>query len=318
MAIAIAQLNAFTQEKIMPKVIDNILNSNVLLYKLMGQKAKKWGGGTTFDTEVFYGTNTNAGAYAAASTLGIAVVEEFTRAQTDPVRYNVGIALEGLDMAINSGAQRVVNLAAQKVKSAEKALKDLMGTAIHSTTLANSILGLQTLCVHAASTYAGISSTDATGWHTSSGTEGRSGGSDNTTTTLTKAVLDTHYNSVKLDNDHPDIGITTDAIWSAIMTTYLMPNMRYTDTKMGNLGFENFKYRHAYFYGDDKCGATHLYFLNSEHLYFAIFPQMNFKFIPWDMAVNNDMHVAHIRWYGNLVCDEPRKQGWMSALTTVT
>ena len=320
MAVTITDIISFTETHIMPKLIDNVLNSNVLLYMLMGKKSKRWPGGRMYETEVFWQKNANAAAYTVDGNLAIATGEEFTRSQTDPVQYNVGICLEGLDMAINKGAHQIVNLVAKKMKSAEQSLKDLFGTHLFNTTQANAILGLHSLCAASAGyTYAGLAFADVPEWCSSSGTLGRANGPDSTTNALTKAILDTQYNSVKLDNDHPDLLITTDAIWSGIMTTYLMPNMRYTDTKMADLGFENFKYRKAKAYGDDKCAAGDLWFLNSNHLWFAIFPSMNFKFIPWTyQAATKDRMVAHIRWYGNLICDEPRKLGWMSALTSVT
>jgi len=319
MAVTITDIIAFTETHIMPKLIDNVLNSNVLLYKLMGKKAKRWPGGRQYETEVFWQLNPNAAAYTTDGNLAIATGEECTRAVSLPKQYNVGICLEGLDMAINKGAHQIVNLVAKKMKSAEQALKDLFGTHLFTTTAGNNILGLHSLCAATPLTYGGLVTTDVPGWCSSSGTLGRSGGPDSTTNALTKAILDTQYNSVKLDNDHPDLLVTTDAIWSGIMTTYLMPNMRYTDTKMGDLGFENFKYRKAYAYGDDKCAAGDIWLLNSDHLYFVIFPGMNFKFIPWAyQSSTKDRMVAHIRWYGNLHCDEPRKQSWMSAITSVT
>ena len=320
MAVTITDIIAFTETHIVPKLVDNVLNSNVLLYKLMGQKSKRWPGGRMYETEVQWQLNPNAAAYTTNGTMNIATGEEFTRSQTDPVQYNVGICLEGIDMAINKGAHQIVGLVSKKMKSAEQALKDLFGTHLFNTTQANAILGLHTLCAASGGyTYGGLAFADVAEWCSSSGTLGRANGPDSTTNALTKAILDTHYNSVKLDNDHPDLLVTTDAIWSGIMTTYLMPNMRYTDTKMGDLGFENFKYRKAYAYGDDKVAANDLWLLNSNHLYFAIFPSHNFKFIPWAYESSvKDRMVAHIRWYGNLICDEPRKQGWMSAISSVT
>jgi len=324
MSISINQISSFCQTHVVPKMIDNIFNSNVLLKILMEKKSKKWPGGTYYEVPVQFTYNTNGGAYGDAATLTTATVEEFTKAQFAAKRYNIGIALEGLDLEMNKGSAKVLSLVSEKMKSAEKKLKDIFGDHVYGTTPSNGITGLQDICAldeGAGDAYGGITggpNGDAHEWLSSSGSLGRANGPDATTTTLTLSVLDTHYNSVKLDNDHPDILVTTDSIWSGIMTTFIAPNMRYTDAKMADLGFENFKYRKAYAYGDDKCPAGNLFLLNSEHLYFAIFPGMNFKFIPWDKAVNSDVHIAHIRWYGQLICDERRKQGWMSAITTVS
>jgi hypothetical protein len=38
------------------------------------------------------------------------------------------------------------------------------------------------------------------------------------------------------------------------------------------------------------------------------------KFVNFEMPHNQDVRVAHIRWAGDLVCEQPRQQGAMSAL----
>ena len=320
MAPPINQLSAFTETHVIPKVVDNLYNSNVLLYILLGKKSKRWPGGTYFETEMVWAKNANAKAYGANADLAPTAGEEFTKTQYAPVQYDVGIVLEGIDLAINKGTHQVVNLAAQKVKNAEQSLKDLFADHLFNTTQASAFTGLETICATGDTTLGGVSNAagNALEWRSSSGLHGRADGPDLTTTELTKAILDKQYNSCKLDNDHPDLLITTDALWSAIMTKYLMPYMRYTDTKMADLGFENFKYRKATAYGDDKCDAGYLYFLNSEHVYFAQFSAMNFKFIPWAIeTTSKDRWIAHIRWYGNLICDERRKQAWFDRIATV-
>lgn len=317
MSISIDQLNTFTMTHVIPKVIDNIYNSNILLKVLLEEKVRKYPGGTYIEFPVQYAKNTSLGFYGAAATLTTTAVEEFTKARFAPVRANVGISLEGLDIAMNSGSAKVLSLVDQKVKAAEKALKDHFGDALYGTTPASTWAGLQSICETGATTYGGISSADASEWKSSSGSEGRGNGPDATTTTLTRLVLNKHYNACALDNDKPDLIVTTPDIWAAIASTLIEPNMRYVNQNKADIGFENFKYRKAYVYNDDKCAAGDLWCLNSEHLFFYVIPSMNFKFIPWDKAVNSDVHVGHIRWYGTMCSDERRKLGWMSALTIV-
>lgn len=321
MAIPFSQLNTFTLTHVVPKVVDNIYNSNILLKVLLQEKVRKWPGGTAIEFPVQYAKNTSLGFYGAAASLTTTAVEEFTKAAFSPVRANVGISLEGLDIAMNSGSAKVLSLVDQKMKAAEKALKDYFGDALYGTTPSNTWAGLQSICAAGDTTYGGVlggPTGDATEWSSSSFYSGRANGPDSTTTTLTRTVMQKNYNACALDNDKPDILVTTPDIWAAIAATIIEPNMRYVNTNKGDIGFENYKYRKAYVYADDKCAAGDLWTLNSEHLFFYVIPSMNFKFIPWDKAVNSDVHVAHIRWYGTMCSDERRKQGWMSAITTVT
>jgi len=317
-AISINQISSFCQTYVVPKLVDNVLLSNPLFYTLY-KKAKKWVGGTYFECPVWH-TKSNAEAYTDGTALGIATVEQVTRARYPAARYNVPIALEGLDLEKNKGTPAVLNLVKEKVNIAELSLKDLLGTDIiadYSSETSHPLYGLGAICKTGDTSLGGIASTDVTTWKSSSGAHGISGGPDATTTELTKAVLDTHYNACKADaNDQPDLLITTDAIWSGIVSTFIMPNLRYTDTKMASLGFENFKYRQALAYTDSHVASGDLYFLNTRHFGLALFPGMNFKFISFDMAVNSDVRVAHIRLYCTLWTDSRRHQGWMSAIAT--
>lgn len=314
--MTIDQISSFCQTHVVPKLVDNVYNSSALANVLF-KKAKKWPGGTYFEVPIQFAKNSNAESFAAGAGLTVGKVEEVTKAQFSAHRYNCAIALEGLDLAMNSGTAKVLNLVNQKMKMAEQALIDLFGTDIIGSHSSNDIYGLTDICAAHSSTLGGFTSTEASEWLSSSGSQGRADGPDSSTTSLTRLVLDKHYNSCKLDNDQPDLLITTDAIWSGISATFLQSQMRYTNGKMADLGFENFKYRKAFAYTDDHVNSGDLYFLNTEHLYFAVFSSMNFKFIPWDKATNSDVHIAHIRWYGALICDERRKQGWMSAITGV-
>ena len=316
--MTINQISSFCQSHVIPKVVDNVLLSNPLFFTLY-KKAKKWPGGTYFECPVWHTKNSNAEAYTAGETLTIAAIEEVTKAQYVAAQYNCAIALEGLDLAKNKGTAAVLNLVKEKTNQAELALKDLFGADVisdYTSATSHPLYGLGAICKTGTTSLGGISSGDVATWKSSSGLNGMSGGPDATTTALTKAILDTHYNSCKIDNDQPDLLITTDAVWSGIVSTFIMPNMRYTDGKMADLGFENFRYRQALAYTDSHAASGDLYFLNSRHLGFAVFPDMNFKFIPFDMAVNSDVRVAHIRWYGTLWCDSRRHQGWMSTIAT--
>jgi hypothetical protein len=317
MSIAISQISSFCQSYVVPKLVDNVLLSNPLFYVLY-KKAKKWVGGTYFECPVWH-TKSTAEAFTDGTSLGIATVEQVTKAQYGAARYNVPIALEGLDLEKNKGTPAVLNLVKEKTNIAELSLKDMLGTDViadYTSATSHPLYGLGAICKTGTTTLGGISSGDMATWKSSSGLNGMSGGPDATTTALTKAILDTHYNSAKIDNDQPDLLLCTDAVWSGISTTYIMPNMRYTDTKMADLGFENFKYRQATAYTDSHLGAGDLWFLNTRHLGLAIFPGMNFKFIPFDQAVNSDVRVAHIRLYMTMWCDSRRHQAWASEIAT--
>ena len=316
MAITINELNTFCKETVVPKLVDNIYLSSAVAYRLL-KKPKKFTG-SSFDVPISYAKNTNAEFYGDAATLTVSALDEVTKARYSAVRANAGISIEGLELALNTGDGKVLDIVKEKAKLAEAGLKDLFGTNLFNTTQSNSITGLHTIMAAGASTLGGVASGDAAEWLSSSGTLGNANGPDSSTTALTKLALNKQFNSCKIDEEKPTLMVTTDDIWAGISNIYLEPNMRYTDGGMAQVGFENFKYRGAVVVTDSHCSTGDLFFLNEKYLYMAIVPGYNFKFIPWDSATTSDVRTAHIRWYGQLICESRRLQGWMSTISSVT
>lgn len=315
MAISINAINTFCRSHVVPKLVDNVLASSPLVYKLLKEKKKKWNGGNYHETPIHYAKNTNAESYTDGADLTIATTEEVTKARYAPTRYNVAISLEGIELAMNTGDGKVLDMIKEKVKIAEGSLIELFGGHLFTAQTGNNIIGIPDVMEEDGGSgselggvLGGSSGGDVASWIASV---------DSSTTELTQILLDKKFNVVKFNQDKPDLIVTTDDIWSGISGTYLQPAMRYTDTKMAEIGFENFKYRSALVISDDNCPAGDLYILNTSHLYFAVFPSMDLKFIDFEKPVGKDLHTAHIRWYGQLICDSRRSQGAFTAITSV-
>jgi len=318
MALTYDQINSFCQTLVIPKIINNIYLSSALAYRLL-RKPKKWTGGPKYEVPISFAKNTNAEAYAGTTQLTVAQVEEVTKTSFSPRQYNVAVKLTGIELAENQGGPKVLNLVKEKMQLAESSLKDLFGTDIIADQAGVKLDGFGLIMKATGSTYGDLAPADVTTWESSSGSAGKYGGPDSSTTSLTKLVLQKHYNSCKVDNDKPTLLVTTDDIFAGIESTIIMPLMRYSDPKMAQLGFDNFKYKSCVVITDSHVAAGDLYMLNENHLYFAVFPNMNFKFIPFSKGIPHDydFQVAHIRWYGNLICDQRWSCGWMSAITGV-
>ena len=315
MALTYNTINTFCRERVIPKLQDNVYKSSPLIHKLLKEKKKKWNGGTSHDMPIQVAKNTNAQSYGDNATLTIAKTDEATKARYNPTRYNVAITIEGIEEAMNKGDGKVLELIKEKVKIAEGSLIELFAGHLFTAQTGNNIVSITDIIdqdAGAGSSLGGVLggvNGDVASWISSV---------DSSSTALTRLLLDKKFNTVKHNQDKCDLMVTTDDIWSGISATYLQPNMRYTDAKMADLGFENFKYRGAVVISDDNCPAGDLYLLNTNHIYFAVFPDMDMKFIPFDAPVNQDIKTAHVRWYGQLVCDSRRTIGAFTALTSVT
>ena len=316
MALTFDEINTFCRSNVVPKIVNNVIQSNAVVYRLF-KKARKWNGGTYHETPIFWEANPNAESYAGATQLSTAVNDEVTKTQFAPRQYNVAVKLTGIELAENKGDAKVLDLVKEKMKIAETSLKNLFGTHLFTAQTGTNIDALPDTCAALTAAYGGIDPADVTTWESSAGSTGKGGGPDSATTSLTRTALNKHFNACKIDEDKPTLLATTDDIMAGIEATFVQPNMRYVDKDLARLGFESFKYKSCDVVTSSKISAGDLWMLNENHLYFAIFPGMNFKFIPFATPVDYDYKVSHIRWYGNLICDSRWSQGWMSAITGV-
>ena len=79
MALTIDQINGLTQRKLLPKLYDNIFDSNVLLSRMKkGDGYMKIDGGVTVDVPLEYALLSASGTYAGADVLSTTDNDTFT------------------------------------------------------------------------------------------------------------------------------------------------------------------------------------------------------------------------------------------------
>ena len=137
---------------------------------------------------------------------------------------------------------------------------------------------------------------------------------ENTAGALTLAQMATAYNSVSVGNDHPDIVLTTQTLFEKY-EALLQPQLRYTDTKTADAGFQNLLFKAAPVTYDVHCTAGVVYFLNSKYLTLVGHSGKWFAQTEFVRPENLDARYALIMCYGNLTCRNRAKQGKLTAKT---
>ena len=319
MSLPYDDINTACREYIIPEMRNNIFESNVLAWRLL-KNPKKWKGGTYFEVPVQVAKNTNAMFYEAGGTLTKSHTAEFTKARWAPAMANAAINLYGIELSENKySGTKVFDLVKEKVAAAEDALKDKFCQSLISGTGSTDIIGFTGISgLTTGSSYAGISPSDATKWKVSGITAGRAGWRDATLSTLGPQAFAKLYMACSIDADQPTDIVTTQDIWAGIYGKVIEVNHRYSDEKMAQLGFTNVKYNNATISWSTYLAAKHMYAFSTKHLYFAVFPDMNFKFIPFRESETADVVKADVRWYGNLVCDARWSFGMQTKVATIT
>lgn len=322
-----------TQSRLLPKVVDNILNGNVLFTRLLGN-ASTWRGGTTIDIAVNLSDITAVGSYFGFDTLATTQENIRERASFNPSQYYVAVPISGIQKAINQGEPAVINLVAEELKFRTDRLKDEMGTDVYLDGTGNdskALTGIAAVVDDATNTitYGNISRSSFANWKATLTAQSGS---------LSLADLATDFDAAQRGDTVPTLMVTTPAVFSiyeALLTPtvshqFSMNDFRMTGTGIArvggtlaaNQGFRALTFRGIPFVADEKCTSGYIYTLNENHLKFYVIPQPGraikngFGWTGWREPVNQDAVVGHMLWYGQLVSDSPRTMAKRTGVTS--
>lgn len=300
-----AQLDSITQSKIIPKLYDNIFDSNVLLKRILKSgRYMSQDGGTQIDVPLNYATTSSAGWYAGSESLETTDNENITKAYYTWCNAYANITIVEEDKLKNSGAQGVLKLLAAKSMIAEKTLKDILGTGLYSDgTDSQSIVGLRDI-VATDQTVGGISQSTSSWW---------AGQVDSTTTVTTLSALNTQFENASIDSERPSVGVASRAVYGYYYNL-LTPQQRFTDSESAKGGFQNLYFNGIPIFSDSYCTANHLFLLNENHIMLFYHPERNFKAMPFAKPINQEVMVSRILWMGALGSSNNRLHAKFSAL----
>jgi hypothetical protein len=275
------QLLSTTLANYRSQLTDNVFTARPLTYQLMDKgRIRMLNGGTKIVEPLIYGKNSTVASYSGYDSLALTPQEGISAAEYDWKQYAASIAISGIEEAKNNGEQEIINLLEAKIMQAEESMRESFNQMFFADGTGNSGKdwnGLGNL-VETGNTVGGINSA-------TSGNEFWRSYEENTATALTLAQMSTAYNSVSVGNDHPDTLLTTQTLFEKY-EALLQPNLRYTDTKTADAGFQNLLFKAAPVMYDVHCTAGVFYFLNTL-----------------------------IMCYGNLTCRNRAKQGKLTAKT---
>jgi hypothetical protein len=307
---SLQELLATTVANYRDQLTDNVFQARPLTNHLMDKgRIRMLDGGTKIVEPLIYGENSTVGSYAGYDTISLTPQSGISAAEFDWKQYAVSIAISGIEEAKNNGEQALVNLLEAKVMQAEESMKEGFNAMFFGDGTGNSGAdwnGLENL-VEASGTVGGIN-------RATSGNEFWRSYEENTAGALTQADMTTAYNTVSVGNDHPDFIITTQTLFEKY-ESLLTPQLRYTDTKTADSGFQNLLFKAAPVTFDVDCPTGNMYFLNSKYLTLVGHSSKWFSQTEFVRPENMDARYALIFCYGNLTVRNAKKQGKLTART---
>ena len=135
-----------TQSKILPKVVDTILNGNVFATRMLS-KASKWNG-ERMKFPVKYAKNTTGSSFAGFDGLSVAATDNRVNLEFVPKFYQMTVALPLDEISVNATEEKVMDLVKLESASTAQDMADDIGTLFYSTGTGNGskdFLGLEAI-----------------------------------------------------------------------------------------------------------------------------------------------------------------------------
>ena len=293
------------------KLTDNVFSARPLTYWLSDKgRIRTETGGTKIVEQLIYGQNSTVASYSDYETLSLTPQEGISAAEYDWKQYGASIAISGIEQAKNNGEHAIIDLLEAKIMQAEESMREGFNQMFYGDGTGNSGKNWNGLgnIIESGNTLGGINS--ATG----QGNDFWRSYEENTAGALTLLQMATAYNSVSVGNDHPDLILSTQTLFEKY-ESLLQPQLRYTDTKTADAGFQNLLFKSAPIMYDVHAPAGTMYFINSKYLKLVGHSDKWFAQTDFVRPENQDAMFALIMCYGNLVCSNRAKQGKLTAKT---
>lgn len=284
MALTYDQISAITEKYYVPKLEDNIFDSNPYLKRIKQKSMVKIDGGTSLMVPLEYAVNGAGGWYTGADTLDTSDTDVITSAEYSWKQIYENIAIKRSDELKNSGDAAKLNFVKSKMRNAEKSMLDRIGTGIYSDgTDSKSIIGLRVFC-STSNTVGGISQSSYSWWQSNV---------DSTTDTLSMSALQSQYNAAVVDNMMPTVALAGRSVFN-IYYSLLQPQQRFTDAETAKGGFSSLMFNGIPVLADSHCPANHLFFVNEDVVKLYVHRDEDMRFEPFQKPLDQNVRVAKI------------------------
>jgi hypothetical protein len=314
----VSEIVTTTLENRSGKLRDNITDNNMILKRLSEKgRIRPVSGGRKIYEEIEYAENGTAMWYSGYDTLNISPQDVFTSAEFDWKQAAAAVSMSGLEELQNSGEEQLIDLLEKRISNAEKSMKNIVAAGLYADGTGNGgkeIGGLQLLLADTptSGTVGGINRATWTFWRNYSFDATTDGGAAATAANI-QSYMNRVYLAVSRGNDHPDL-ILADNAYFRLYWESLTANQRFTNEKLSGTGFDNLRFMNADVVFDGGIGGNaptnHMYFLNSDYIYFRPHADRQFKPIGSErFATNQDAMVKLIGWAGNMTIAGAQYQG---------
>ena len=310
------------------KLADNVTLNNAVLDRLRKRgNVRPFSGGNVILEEIMYNdTNTNnTNSYSGYETLNIAPNSPISAAQFPIAQYASAVTISGLEMLQNSSKEAIIDLLEGRVQVAEGQLLNRIQTDIYGDGTGNggkNLTGLAAAVADSPATgvYGGINRATWSFWRNQAFSGVTNGGAAVSAANIQSYMTQLAIKLVR-GQDKADL-IVADNNYYSLYVNSLQAIQRVTSAEEGAAGFASLKFYGGGTSADVVLGggigsqatANHMWFLNTNYIYFRPHTDRNFAPIGGErQSVNQDAVVKLIGWAGNMTSSGPQFSGVLTA-----
>jgi hypothetical protein len=325
---SVSDIIATTIQSRSGELADNVTNNNPLLLKLKSKgNVRPFSGGNVILEEIMYNDSStnNTNSYSGFETLNISPNSPISAAQYSIAQYASAVTISGLEMLQNSGKEAIIDLLEGRIKVAEAQLANRINLDLYGNGTGNggkNLTGLAAAVADSPSsgTYGGINRATWTFWQNQAFSGVTNGGAAVSAANIQSYMTQLAIKLVR-GTDKADL-IVADNNYYNLYVNSLQAIQRVTDPEMAGSGFASLKFYGGGTSADVVLGggigaqepANHMYFLNTDYIFFRPHKDRNFVPIGGErQSVNQDAIVKLIGWAGNLTSSGAQFNGVLTA-----
>jgi hypothetical protein len=288
---------------------------------------RPFSGGNVILEEIMYNDSStnNTSSYSGFETLNISPNSPISAAQFSIAQYASAVTISGLEMLQNSGKEAIIDLLEGRIKVAEAQLANRINLDLYGNGTGNggkNLTGLAAAVADAptSGTYGGINRATWSFWQNQAFSGVTNGGAAVSAANIQSYMTQLAIKLVR-GTDKADL-IVADNNYYNLYVNSLQAIQRVTDPEMAGSGFASLKFYGGGTSADVVLGggigaqepANHMYFLNTDYIFFRPHKDRNFVPIGGErQSVNQDAIVKLIGWAGNLTSSGAQFNGVLTA-----
>jgi hypothetical protein len=311
----VSQLLTTTLDHYTKSITDNVLNNHPLLGRLKAKgNIQKASGGVTFQEKLSYASNGTVQYQGEYDTYNTTPQDVLTAANYTPKILTGTMTMTDLEMKQNAGKEQIVSLIMAKKKVLEDSLKNQLGSSIYADGTGSGgkeIGGLQLLLADdpTTGTVGLIDRSTSTFWRNKLYDFAVESVTPSSTTI--QGAMNTLWTRCQSQmGELPDL-IAADSVYFEYYESSLQTIQRITSPEIGNSGYSALKYKSADVFYDPECPASHMYFVNTNHIFLKYLGKQLLEVGETMRPVNQGVYVTPITATANMTLDNSRVHGVM-------